>query len=990
MAARQPPTSGQGRVRHRPWVVACVAFVLSCTVTALVVRQQATREQAMEREHAVQVAKEHGTGLEHRLKDLTTSLYLLESLVRQSQGQAIDYAPAMANLLPHFPGVTSLALAPDGVVSHVAPLQGNEASIGLNLLTDPRFNAGALEAKASEQMVVDGPFELVQGGWGIVARLPIYLPQEQNHVFWGLANVVIRLNEAFTSFELGDLPQLGYDYRLWLQPPGSETRQVLLSSVLPSDHLAASSIDHTLRVADKQWVLSLYPIESSLASRITNHYLIGLLISILIAFVSKLLMEQRLHRQFLQEQVEERTRDIRATQQQLKATLQAIPDLLFEVDLTGRLHLVHTQAPEALLAPPEQLVGRNQSEFLPPEALKVANEALQEAHATGHSLGKQYVLEIDDQAMWFELSVSRKVTPEGETPRFIALARDITARKHAETQSALATEFFHGSNEGFVITDASQKIIQVNPAFTEITGYTLAEAIGKTPKMLSSGRQSANFYRQMWEQLSTEGQWQGEIWNRRKSGELYPEWLSISRIQGEDGQTSHFIAIFSDNTRRREQEARIRSLAYFDPLTGLANRTLLKDRVQHDLSQARRRHSPLSLLFIDLDHFKHINDSLGHRAGDEVLKQVSERLTRLVREQDTISRLGGDEFVALLPDTDAEGASHVARNLLDSLARPYLVDQQELTVTPSIGIALSPDDGDDFDALYRCADTAMYRAKQEGRNGFCFFTPEMQEQSIRRLQLENALRRALEREQLSLHFQPQLSLQSDAIVGVEVLLRWKHPEWGMVSPAEFIPIAESSGLILTIGEWVLRQACVQAKQWLNEGLPPLVIAVNLSAAQFRHPQLPEMVSGILQETGLPAPCLELELTESAAMHDPEAAIATMNALHQQGVLMSVDDFGTGYSSLNYLKRFQVYKLKIDQSFVKDVLEDPEDASIVNTVIKMAHSLGLVTIAEGVETREQLEFLRSQGCEEIQGYFLARPLPAKDFESWLRNRLSGRG
>lgn len=982
-------TANSEQVRRLPWLVAAAAFLLSCAVAMVVVFRVQAHDQRMAKEHTREIAKEHGAALKHRLKQLMTSLYLLESLVRQSEGKADNYNPAMESVLQHYPGVASLALAPNGVVTHVAPHAANAASIGLNLLTDPRFSAGAQEAKFSKKMVVNGPFELVQGGWGIVARLPIYLPSEQAPVFWGLANVVIRLNDAFAAFELENLPALGYDYQLWHQPVGSSARQVLLTSLPSGQTPADTSAAHTLQIADKSWVLSIYPKDQGATANI-SHYLLGLLISLLIAFVSKLLMEQRLQRQSLQQQVQERTRDIESTKQQLHATLQAIPDLLFEVDLNGRLYLVHTQIPEALLAPPDQLVGRNQSEFLPPEALKVANEAIQEAHAAGHSLGKQYSLDIAGQQMWFELSVSRKNTSPGETPRFIALARDITARKRAQAQSVLSTEFFQGSNEGFVITDASQRIIQVNPAFTEITGYTPEEAIGKTPRMLSSGRQSASFYRGMWEQLSAEGEWQGEVWNRRKSGELYPEWLSISRIQGENGQTTHYIAIFSDNTRRREQEARIRSLAYFDPLTGLANRTLLKDRVQHDLSQARRRQAPLSLLFIDLDHFKHINDSLGHRTGDEVLKLVSERLKALVREQDTISRLGGDEFVALLPDTDSDGASHVAHNILDSLSRPYLVNQQDLTVTPSIGIALYPDDGDDFDTLYRCADTAMYRAKQEGRNGFCFFTPEMQEQSIRRLQLENALRRAIERDQLSLHFQPQLSLKNDTIVGVEVLLRWQHPEWGAISPAEFIPIAESTGQILPIGEWVLRKACEQAKQWFDHGLPPMVIAVNLSAAQFRHPQLPETVSAILNDTGLPAYCLELELTESAAMHNPEAAIATMNALHRQGVLMSVDDFGTGYSSLNYLKRFQVYKLKIDQSFVKDVLVDPEDASIVNTVIKMAHSLGLVTIAEGVETTEQLEFLRSQGCEEIQGYFLARPLPAKDFESWLRNRLSGRG
>jgi len=603
--------------------------------------------------------------------------------------------------------------------------------------------------------------------------------------------------------------------------------------------------------------------------------------------------------------------------------------------------------------------------------------------------GQRYTLDLPQGQRWFEYTVSFKDTVAGALPRFIVLSRDITHDVESQSGLLLASKFFEGSSEGFVITDAEQRIIQVNRAFTEITGYSAKEIIGLTPAALSSGRQSPEFYHAMWTDLSHNGQWQGEIWNRRKNGEVYPEWLSISRVDNEHGDTTHYIAIFSDISRRREQEARIRDLAYFDSLTGLANRTLLKDRVRHDITQARRRRSSLSLLFIDLDHFKQINDSLGHQTGDQVLIQVSQRLQQLIREQDTVSRLGGDEFVAVLPDTDADGASYVARHLLQELALPYQIGTHELTVTPSIGIAVYPADGGDFDTLYRCADTAMYRAKQEGRNGYSFFTPEMQQQSMRRLQLENALRRALEREQLELYYQPQLSLKTGELVGMEVLLRWHHPDWGMVPPAEFIPVAESSGQILPIGEWVLRRACEQAKRWMDDGLPPMVVAVNLSAVQFRQPQLPELVQEILDASGLPPSCLELELTESAAMHDPEAAVATMNALHQLGVLMSVDDFGTGYSSLNYLKRFQVYKLKIDQSFVRGVLDNPEDANIVDTVIRMAHGLGLVTIAEGVESQAQMDFLQQHGCEEIQGYFLNRPLPAPAFEGWVRKRLSAK-
>jgi diguanylate cyclase (GGDEF)-like protein len=435
---------------------------------------------------------------------------------------------------------------------------------------------------------------------------------------------------------------------------------------------------------------------------------------------------------------------------------------------------------------------------------------------------------------------------------------------------------------------------------------------------------------------------------------------------------------------QHESEAMIQRLAHFDPLTGLPNRLLLNDRSEHALNVARRNQQCLALMFLDLDHFKNINDSLGHRVGDEVLVALAMRLKSAVREQDTVARLGGDEFIVLLPDTDAAGAARVADKLLQTTLKPFQIEQNELTVTPSIGIALYPQDGTDLDTLSRSADAAMYKAKEEGRNNYRFFTREIQAQSDRTLVLDNALRRALERNQLQLHFQPQISLVTGQIVGAEALLRWHHPQLGSVSPAEFIPVAESNGLILPIGEWVLRTALKQLGDWITRGMLPITLAVNLSAVQFRHANLPQLVSSILLDAALDPALLELELTEGVAMTHPLSAIATMDDLHQRGVRMSIDDFGTGYSSLSYLKRFQVYKLKIDQTFVRDITDDPDDKAIVGAIISMASSLGLKTIAEGVETAGQLAFLRARGCDEVQGYFFSRPLPADAFEQFTQN------
>ncbi|MDH4234328.1 MAG: EAL domain-containing protein [Gallionella sp.] len=445
------------------------------------------------------------------------------------------------------------------------------------------------------------------------------------------------------------------------------------------------------------------------------------------------------------------------------------------------------------------------------------------------------------------------------------------------------------------------------------------------------------------------------------------------------------VGIFQDITERKQAEQRIQQMAHFDALTDLPNRTLLNDRVNQAISMAQRSQGTLVILFVDIDHFKNINDTLGHRIGDMLLVEIAGRMESVMRDEDTISRLGGDEFILLLQGTGADGAAHVADKLLSVIARPYKIEQHDLLVTPSIGIAIYPEDGQNLETLSMSADMAMYRAKQEGRNNYRFFTAEMQARTRRNQQLGNALRSALERNQLHVHYQPQIALESGHIIGAEALLRWQHPELGMVSPAEFIPVAEENGMILPIGEWVLRSAVRQLQAWMDRGIAPMVVSVNLSVLQFRHFNLPELVSQILKEEGLLPQYLELELTESFAMGDPQKAIAVMDRLHESGIRMAIDDFGSGYSSLAQLKRFQVYKLKIDQSFVSDLTEDPENRVIVAAIISMANSLGMQTIAEGVETAGQLEFLREKGCNEVQGYYFSKPLPADQFEVFARGK-----
>jgi diguanylate cyclase (GGDEF)-like protein/PAS domain S-box-containing protein len=556
------------------------------------------------------------------------------------------------------------------------------------------------------------------------------------------------------------------------------------------------------------------------------------------------------------------------------------------------------------------------------------------------------------------------------------------ARHKAEQALELSAKVFAQSQEGIIISDSNNRMISVNEAFTKITGYSHDEVKGKNPQMLSSGRQNCMFYHAMWKEISTFDYWQGEIWNRRKNGEIFPLWMSISVVKDKQGLIVNYIAIFSDISQHKETEARIEHLAHYDPLTLLPNRILLKAYIDHELLVARRNSSQFALLFLDLDHFKNINDSLGHSVGDKLLIEVAHRLKSVVRAGDTVSRLGGDEFNILLPNTDFNGAALVAEKIVKYIAETVLIGTNQLHISSSIGISLFPSNGDDYESLYKNADTALYQAKDNGRNQYQFFTHEMQVLTMRRMEIESHLRCAIKKNELSLFYQPQVDAQSHKIIGAEALLRWHHPVWGMVSPAEFIPVAEDTGLIITIGDWVLEQAISQAKSWHEAGYKELTVAVNLSLAQFSEEILFEKVKKILEHVQLAPQFLELELTESIAMKNAEAAIKITQKLAGLGIQLSVDDFGTGYSSLSYLQRFSLHKLKIDQSFSFKMTENKETENIVNAIISLAQSLGLKTIAEGVETEEQLTMLVEKGCDEIQGYYFSKPVPVDKFSQLL--------
>jgi len=669
----------------------------------------------------------------------------------------------------------------------------------------------------------------------------------------------------------------------------------------------------------------------------------------------------------------------KTAEQRQRLLLEAAGEGIFGTDTSGSITFINPAGARLLGYSTDELLGRTLTQgtaSTPP--LCSAESLLADPDHFTERTEETLLRRRDDTA--FEAEYFRTpLVADGQAHGSVVIFSDITSRKRAEQSLLLAESVFMHITEGILITDADGRILRVNRALCDMVGYREEEIVDQARPPYHSGEHPPVFYQQMWDTLTHEGYWDGEIWNRRKNGEIFPTWQTVVGIDGASGRPDRYVSVTRDITEQRRSEQRIHRLAYFDNLTGLPNRELFFDRFSHAIERAQRQNMRLALLFLDLDRFKNVNDSLGHPIGDELLKAVGERLQQLVRSEDTIARLGGDEFTILLESVaHDEAIANVAEKVVDALSRPFAIGEHVLHIGTSVGISCYPEDGNDATTLIKHADAAMYQAKAAGRSNYQFYAQAMSTHTSERVVMEANLHRAVNNDEFLLHYQPQYS-EDGRIVGLEALVRWQDPVTGLVPPQQFIPLAEETGLIVVIGEWVLRTACLQMKQWLDRGAPQMRVSVNLAGPQIIRGDITETVTNVLAQTGLPAHNLELEVTETFVMDNAAQAIDKLSRLRDLGVSIAIDDFGTGHSSLSNLKRLPVDTLKIDRAFVRDVADDQNDMAIVRAIIALGHQLQLSTIAEGVETEEQKKFLSQEGCDMFQGFLFARPLPVETVE-----------
>ena len=700
----------------------------------------------------------------------------------------------------------------------------------------------------------------------------------------------------------------------------------------------------------------------------------------------------------------EASESLRDSERRYRMLAESISDVIFSTDSKMALNYVSPSVQSVLgydaewifqngwqstIANPQQLTGIYALMERVSKALDKPEQLARLRNQVQTQLFLFDCLRADGRKIPIELRLVLVWDEHGAFEGVLGVGRDISQQRRAEKDLRMAATVFEHSTSAILITDPAGYIVQANEAFSRVSGYAVSQVLDQLPNMLTVDEQQEAHLRYVLKQLHQHSTWEGEVWLKRRNGEHYPAWVGITAVLDDEGDLASYVCFFTDISERKASEQRIHRLAYYDALTHLPNRTLFQDRLHTALQSAERQKSWVVLMFLDLDRFKPINDSLGHAAGDRMLKEMATRLLDCVDDDDTVARMGGDEFTLLLqPRTSREialnRAIHVAEQILASLVKPFVLEGREFFVTASIGIALSPQDGNELSQLMKNADTAMYHAKERGKNNFQFYQADMNASALERLELESDLRHALEQQEFILYYQPQFSGDGKRLTGAEALLRWRHPRRGLVPPGDFIPVLEELGLVVDVGDWVISEACRQLKAWHQAKVRVPKVSVNISARQFSDGQLGMRIATILKDSGLPPACLELELTESILMREVSEAMQILDGLKNLGLSIAVDDFGTGYSSLNYLKQFPIDVLKIDRTFVDGLPSGEQDAQIARAIIAMAHSLNLAVIAEGVETHEQLDFLREHGCDEVQGYLFGRPMPANSFEGQFSN------
>ncbi|MGM0702915.1 MAG: bifunctional diguanylate cyclase/phosphodiesterase [Pseudomonadota bacterium] len=845
-------------------------------------------------------------------------------------------------------------------VVHARRLEGGDGTFQGVVLSqlDPSIFSEALERLS---MTAGESIAILDSKMQLVARRPVFDTETES----GVLGMPVEEPETRAFIESGSIstqarmpsPLDGVERLYWMQRVADMPFAVVVGA--ETEVLLAGW-------RQRAWGLSgLALLVALLGGVVVRHYF------------SRLDMESVLHQRLLER--ERAQREVQNRESRLAALVSSLQDMIFVFDAVGRFVYVHAPDRSQLMLDPGQVIERHYRDVLPPFMAKPLEKAFTTLQTDDQPLEYDYQLTLDGQTRDYHAVVS-PLAEHGDTfSGVLALVRDVTQARATEAQLRIAATAFE-THLGMMITDAEGSILKVNDTFTRITGYSQEEIVGQDIRLLQSDQHDERFYEQLWASVQEQGSWQGEIWNRRRNGELFPEWLTISAVRDESGALTHLVATFSDISERKAAEEEIHQLAFFDSLTGLANRRQLQDHLDAALRESQRNDQYTALLFIDIDNFKQVNDTLGHHQGDRLLQYVAKRLGGMLRKTDTLARIGGDEFAVLLRGlgTDQDGAAgiaeRVANKLLMVLPSPCWLDGESVKVTGSIGITLCHGQEVDGSVLFQQADMALFQAKDAGRNTLSFFDPEMQARLQARAGLENDLRQALTRREFRLHYQVQVDA-AGGVTGVEALLRWFHPVRGWVSPADFIPLAESNRLIIEIGDWVLETACRQLAVWARDpATAGLSLSVNVSPQQFREPGFVARVTSLIEESGAPPERLELEVTESLFVEHPDEAHDIMLCLKARGVTFALDDYGTGYSSLAYLKRLPLDKLKIDQSFVRDLLEDEASAAIVASTIALSHSLHLAVIAEGVETPAQRDWLAAHGCEHYQGFLFGRPMP----------------